>query len=389
MVQRRLLARIHRYTIRTLRAEIEPVSSADFMRFLLDWQGVTSDPRPEGIESLAAVIAQLEGYEIPAAAWESDVLPARMHEYDPNWLDSLCQSGRALWARLTPAKGMTAAPVRSTPITLLTRKNWLLWQSLTEQPRDDMQLSHPAQALVEHLRSHGASFFDDIVGGTGLLRAQAEAALAEVVAAGLVNADSYSGLRALLIPSERRRRLAARRDARTLRTGGFRALDLMLRETPASAAESVERSPRSSPAATASCSVVLSSEGRMFAAVHSSARLSKPRGAGNDPGRTLRGGGDGEQYRSPMRDGLRVVRRRGQRATSWALPPPIRQPDRHRAPLPRVPALPKPRVFRYGVSRNHAAVSQISLLPMDPASKGSGGSPASQRLVSCQARTAV
>jgi ATP-dependent helicase Lhr and Lhr-like helicase len=209
--ERRLLARIHRYTIRTLRAEIEPVSAADFMRYLLDWQGVTRDPRPEGIESLAACIAQLEGYEIPAAAWESDVLPARLQEYDPNWLDTLCQTGRALWARLTPARGMTAAPVRSTPIALLTRRNRALWQSLTGQPRDDLQLSHPAQALIAHLAKHGASFFDDIVSGTGLLRAQAEAALAEAVAAGLVNADSYSGLRALLIPSDRKRRLAARR----------------------------------------------------------------------------------------------------------------------------------------------------------------------------------
>ena len=91
--ERRLLARIHRYTIKTLRAEIEPVSSADFMRFLLEWQGVTRQPKPEGVESLAAVIAQLEGYEIPAAAWEGDVLAARLHDYDPHWLDSLCLSG--------------------------------------------------------------------------------------------------------------------------------------------------------------------------------------------------------------------------------------------------------------------------------------------------------
>ena len=240
--ERRLLARIHRYTIRTLRAEIEPVSTADFMRFLLEWQGVTRDPRPEGIEALAAVVAQLEGYEIPAAAWETDVLPARMHEYDPDWLDTLCQSGRVLWARLTPAKGMTAAPVRSTPITLLTRKNWVLWQSLTEAPRDDMQLSHPAQALVAHLRTHGATFFDDIVAGTGLLRAQAETALAEVVAAGLANADSYSGLRALLIPSERRRRLAARR--RRIALFGLEDAgrwSLMRRGMPASTAEAVEQ----------------------------------------------------------------------------------------------------------------------------------------------------
>src|SRR6185436_8498212 len=120
--ERRLLARIHRYTIKTLRAEIEPVSSADFMRFLLDWQGVTRQPRPEGVESLAAVIAQLEGYEVPAAAWEADVLAARLNDYDPHWLDSLCLSGRALWARLHPAKSAGAAPVRSTPVSLVTRR---------------------------------------------------------------------------------------------------------------------------------------------------------------------------------------------------------------------------------------------------------------------------
>jgi ATP-dependent Lhr-like helicase len=208
--ERRLLARIHRYTIRTLRAEIEPVSTADFMRFLLEWQGVTRQPRPEGLEALAGVIAQLEGYEIPAAAWESDVLAARLNDYDPNWLDSLCLSGRALWARLTPSKSMTAAPVRATPIALLTRKNWSLWHSLSEESRDEMQLSHPARAMAEYLGSHGASFFEDIVTGTGLLKSQAESGLGELVAAGIVNADSYSGLRALLIPSDRKRRMAAR-----------------------------------------------------------------------------------------------------------------------------------------------------------------------------------
>ncbi len=209
--ERRLLARIHRYTIKSLRAEIEPVSGADFMRFLLDWQGVTRQPKPEGVESLAAVIAQLEGYEIPAAAWESDVLAARLNDYDPHWLDSLCLSGRALWARLTPAKSVGAAPVRTTPIALVTRKNWSLWHSLAAAPHGEVQLSHGARALFDYLSAHGASFFDDLVGGTNLLRSQAETALGELVSAGLVNADSYSGLRALLIPSDKKRQLVARR----------------------------------------------------------------------------------------------------------------------------------------------------------------------------------
>ena len=209
--ERRLLARIHRYTIRTLRAEIEPVASADFMRFLLDWQGVTREPRSSGVEALAAIVEQLQGFEIPAAAWEADVLASRLEDYDPNWLDSLCLSGRALWARLTPAKGATAAPVRATPIALLSRRDWSLWQALSDESRSQVELSHPATALADYLRSHGASFFDDMVEGSGLLRAQAESGLGELVAAGLVNADSFSGLRAMLLPSDRKRRLASRR----------------------------------------------------------------------------------------------------------------------------------------------------------------------------------
>ena len=209
--ERRLLARIHRYTIKTLRAEIEPVSGADFMRFLFEWQGITRAPKPEGVESLDAVIKQLEGYEVPAAAWESDVLAARLHDYDPHWLDSLCLSGRALWARLQPAKSAGGTPVRTTPIALVTRRNWSLWNQLAAAPRGEMQLSHGARALFDYLTEHGASFFDDMVGGTTLLRSQAETALGELVSAGLVNADSYSGLRALLIPSDKKRQLVARR----------------------------------------------------------------------------------------------------------------------------------------------------------------------------------
>jgi ATP-dependent Lhr-like helicase len=209
--ERRLLARIHRYTIKTLRAEIEPVSGADFMRFLFEWQGVARHPKPEGVESLAVVVTQLEGYEIPAAAWESDVLAARLNEYDPHWLDSLCLSGRTLWARLTPAKNAGAAPVRTTPIALVTRKHWSLWHSLAAAPREELQLSHAARALLDYFHTHGASFFDDLVSGTHLLRSQAETALGELVSAGLVNADSYSGLRALLIPSDKKRQLVARR----------------------------------------------------------------------------------------------------------------------------------------------------------------------------------
>ena len=209
--ERRLLARIHRYTIKSLRAEIEPVASADFMRFLLDWQGVTAQPRPEGVTSLERVIEQLEGFEIPAIAWESDVLAARLQDYDGAWLDSLCLSGRAYWARLVPPESATAAPVRATPMALLTRRNRALWQQWSNARRQETQLSAHARAMAEFLQRHGASFFDEIVQGAGLLRSQAESALGELVAAGRASADSFGGLRALLLPMQRKRAVRGRR----------------------------------------------------------------------------------------------------------------------------------------------------------------------------------
>ncbi len=208
--ERRLLARIHRYTIRTLRAEIEPVASADYMRFLLEWQGVTSEPRPEGVASLAAIIEQLEGYELPAVAWESEVLPSRMGDYDSAWLDSLCLAGRVLWARLEPPRNITAGPVRATPIALLRRQNSALWRELLPAQTEGAKLSSNAQAIAEYLQTHGASFYDEVLAGTRLLQSQTESALGELVAAGLVSADSFGGLRALLLPLERKRKLAAR-----------------------------------------------------------------------------------------------------------------------------------------------------------------------------------
>jgi ATP-dependent helicase Lhr and Lhr-like helicase len=209
--ERRLVARIHRYTIKSLRAEIEPVASADFMRFLLDWQGVTARPRPEGVASLERIIEQLEGFEIPAIAWESDVLPARLQDYDGAWLDSLCLSGRAFWTRLVAPQSATAAPVRATPMALLTRKHRALWQHWSSAHQPQTQLSANARAMVEFLQSHGASFFDEMVQGAGLLRTQAENALGELVAAGLASADSFGGLRALLLPMQRKRPARARR----------------------------------------------------------------------------------------------------------------------------------------------------------------------------------
>ncbi|MGH8231410.1 MAG: Lhr family helicase, partial [Steroidobacteraceae bacterium] len=209
--ERRLLARIHRYTIRSLREQIEPVASADFMRFLLEWQGLTTRPRPQGAASLERVLEQLEGFELPAIAWEADVLPSRLQDYDGAWLDSLCLSGRMFWARLQPPARATAAPVRATPMALLTRRNRAWWQQPGTSGPDAASLSAAAQSIAQYLQRHGASFFDQIVTGAGLLRTQVESALGELVAAGVVSADSFGGLRALLLPLPRRRALRGHR----------------------------------------------------------------------------------------------------------------------------------------------------------------------------------
>jgi ATP-dependent Lhr-like helicase len=225
--ERRLLARIHRYTLDRLRSEIEPVTAADFLRFLLRWQRVEVDARAQGPEGLAAVLDLLDGYEIAAGAWESDILPARVADYDPLWLDGLCLSGEIAWGRLggvrNAERGMRsrkAGPIRTTPIALFRRERGEIWRTLAGQPdAAATSLSHAARAAFEVLEQRGASFFGDLVNATGLLRSEVEKALGELVAWGLVSADSFAGLRALLVPSERRRPMGAYR--RRVRTAPF------------------------------------------------------------------------------------------------------------------------------------------------------------------------
>ncbi len=220
---RRLLARIHRYTLNRLRAEIEPVSAADFMRFLLHWQHAAGETQVKGVEGLAAVIEQLDGYEVPAGAWEHEVLAARVQDYEPDFIDRLCLAGRVAWGRLSPANGSGKAPLRSSPIALMLREHAGLWRAAAEPEGGD--LSSEASAAYEALRSRGASFFHEIVSATGQLRTQAERSLGELAGAGLVTADSFGGLRALLAPSEKHRRRSRRgRPAYEVDTAGRWAL---------------------------------------------------------------------------------------------------------------------------------------------------------------------
>jgi len=172
---RRLLARIHRYTLNRLRAEIEPVTAQDFMRFLFAWQHVTPSSRLTGIDGLRAVIAQLDGFEIAANAWEKQVLPLRIDRYEPALLDQLCFSGEIGWAKLNSGVMLSSRPYAAPP----------------------SPLSERAQQVVNTLTTRGASFARDL---------NDEEAIDELVEAGLITCDGFITRRAgrwsMLAPAE-------------------------------------------------------------------------------------------------------------------------------------------------------------------------------------------
>jgi ATP-dependent helicase Lhr and Lhr-like helicase len=203
---RRLLARIHRLTIHRLRAEIEAVSLADFQAFLLAWQRGSPDHRVEGPEGVKAVLELLDGYEMPAAAWEPEALALRVNNYAPAWLDQLCFTGRIGWCRLTSpqnANGSLATPVRSSPISIYARENLPHWLSLSAASQRP-EFSPDAADVLHVLESAGALFFGEIVRRIGSLPSRVENAIAELAANGWITSDSFEGLRALLVPDDKR-----------------------------------------------------------------------------------------------------------------------------------------------------------------------------------------
>ena len=214
--ERHLLARIHRYTLKRLRHEIEPVEPRDFMRFLFDWQRVAPGNRWEGRDALPDVLAQLEGYEAPAAMWEAEILPARITDYATSWLDKQCTAGRTMWMRLRPAPGGGVTSLRSTPVVLLPRRNAALWSRLAPAPAEDAGLGSRAQRAKAYLAEHGASFFEDVREGTRLLKTELEEALAELVVRGRAHCDTFAGLRALMVPASKRAAGPARHRRRPL-----------------------------------------------------------------------------------------------------------------------------------------------------------------------------
>jgi ATP-dependent Lhr-like helicase len=199
---RRLLARIHRATLDRLRREIEPVTAAQFLRFLAGWQHVDEEHRVEGPRGVAEVVRQLAGVEVPAAAWESQVLRARVKDWRPEWLDQVTLGGEVAFGRLW---GSGAAAVRTAPISLLPREDLPLWLGMA--PADEAaDMDGASRDVLERLRTRGALFPQEIAAETRLLPSQVERALGDLVARGLVTCDAFSGLRQMLVPPSRRRR---------------------------------------------------------------------------------------------------------------------------------------------------------------------------------------
>ena len=198
---RRLLARMHRYTLQRLRAEIAPVTIADFTRFLFDWQHVSAPAALTSVEGLRAVMTQLDGLELPGRAWEQAVLPARVRDYATAMLDMLCLTGEVGWARLS--SGPTQV-VGATPIALFLREHGEHWLSLRNKSAAG-QLDEPAvcspgsagRTVLDYLRTRGASFAHDIVSGASLSDAELRAGLHELVSDGVVSSDGFAGLRAI------------------------------------------------------------------------------------------------------------------------------------------------------------------------------------------------
>ena len=221
---RRLLARIHRLTLGVLRKQIEPVTPAQFVRWLLRWQHVAPGTQLSGERGMLEIIGQMQGFEIPANAWERHILACRLREYDPAHLDQLCLTGAVGWGRISPhpatledsgERTRRVVPTSVAPVTFFMRQecDWMQPRKHGEQSEQERGLSPVAREVLDFLRRRGASFFADIVRGTGQLKSEIETGLWELVAAGFVTADGFDNLRSLIDPKRR----AGQGSARTAR----------------------------------------------------------------------------------------------------------------------------------------------------------------------------
>jgi ATP-dependent Lhr-like helicase len=217
---RNLLVRLHRASRSRRRGLVDPVPIADFVRFLTHWQHATPDSRVEGRAGLLEVLEQLQGIEAPAAEWEAQILPARVDGYEPRWLDELCLSGEIVWGRLTPRAerpGRSGTPSPATPLAFVLRDDLVTTLRAVRAGAAAPEPAARAPAdVLEALRTRGACFRPELAPVSGRLPAEVDEGLWDLVARGLVTADAFSAVRALLSARDRWRTRTVRRPANRL-----------------------------------------------------------------------------------------------------------------------------------------------------------------------------
>jgi ATP-dependent Lhr-like helicase len=215
--ERRILQRIHRLTVGTLRRQVEAVPAAVYLRWLLTWQHVAAETQLAGEEGVLAALEQMEGFEAPACEWERTLLPMRVKDYDPQWLDNLCLAGVVGWGRVSPHPAWSGAdagaprrviPTSAAPITFYLRESaeWLdaaLAAKSVEESVLAQALSEDAQRVRGYLRERGAAFTAELERALGLTRLKTTTALWELATAGLACADGFDQMRAMMDPRRR------------------------------------------------------------------------------------------------------------------------------------------------------------------------------------------
>jgi ATP-dependent Lhr-like helicase len=271
--ERRILQRIHKLTLGTKRKQVEPVAPAVFMRWLLGWQHLAPQTQLAGEEGVLEVLSKLEGFEAPAIEWERTLIPARVADYDPRWLDRLCLSGSVGWGRVSPHPAFNAGdgsgprrviPSNAAPITFYVRDSadWLthaLADQCVEESRLRLALTADALRVLEHLKQRGACFAEDIQRLLNLTRQQAHCALWELAAAGLAAADGFDQLRCMIDPE---RKPAAGGGYRKMRSAAGR-WSLFNADVP-KAADAMEEARRMDAAVESAARMLLSRYGVVF-----------------------------------------------------------------------------------------------------------------------------
>ena len=216
--ERRVLQRIHKLTLGSRRRQVEAVSPAIFMRWLLGWQHLAPQTQLAGEEGLLEVLSKLEGFEAPAVEWEKIILPSRVANYDPRWLDRACVCREPIgWGRLSPHPAFSAGngngprrviPSKAAPIAFYLRDSatWLnlaLNAQAAEPAKLAQALTSNALRIWEFLGQRGACFAEDLQRLLGLSSIETQHALWELASAGLAAADGFDQLRAMIDPGRR------------------------------------------------------------------------------------------------------------------------------------------------------------------------------------------